>query len=93
MVYCFEVIIPSRGFHVYKETTWSNAKVGDEVKVEVDFSGWKTVSHIPREISQYVFFFIKQEDGRFYGKSSGNLWKFMENDSFRRSGGLAVTQI
>ena len=68
MVYCFEVIIPSRGFHVYKETTWSNAKVGDEVKVEVDFSGWKTVSHIPREISQYVFFFIKQEDGRFYGK-------------------------
>ena len=29
MVYCFEVIIASPGFHVYKETIWSNAKVGD----------------------------------------------------------------
>ena len=35
MVYCFEAIITFRGFHIYKETIWSNAKVGDEVKVEV----------------------------------------------------------
>ena len=75
MVYCFEAIIASRGFHVYKETTWSNTKVGDEVKVEVesnvksivydpyscaikakheDFTGWKTVGHIPREICLFL---------------------------------------
>ena len=80
---------PSRGFHVYKETTWSNAKVGDEVKVEVQislksiaydpylcaikakheyFTGWKTIGQTPREISRYVYFFIKQEGDRIYGK-------------------------
>ena len=89
MVYCFEAIIVSRGFHVYKETTWSNAKVGDEVKVELrrnlksiahdsfscavkaehEYFAWsKTVGHIPHEISWYVYFFIKQEGGRVYGK-------------------------
>ena len=26
----------SRAYHVYKETSWSNAKVGDEVKVEIE---------------------------------------------------------
>ena len=85
--YCFELIIGSRGIHVYKETTRSNANVGDKVKVEVEsnfksiahdpytcaikakheyFTGWKTVGHIPREISRYVYFFIKQEGGRVY---------------------------
>ena len=68
-------MITSRGFHVYKERTRSTAKASDEVKVEVDsknysyaikakhkyFRGWKTVGHIPREILQYVYFFIKQE--------------------------------
>ena len=89
MVYCFEAIITSRRFHVYKETTRSNVKVGGEVKVEVEsnlksithdpyscaiktkhehYVGWKTVGHIPREISRYVYFFIKQEGGRVYGK-------------------------
>ena len=29
---------------------------------------WKTVGHIPREISRYVYFFIKEEGGRVYGK-------------------------
>ena len=46
MVYCFETIIASRGFYVYKETTWSNAKVGDEVKVEVE-SNLKSIAHDP----------------------------------------------
>ena len=46
MVYCFEAIIASRVFHVYKETTWSNAKVGDEVKVEVE-SNLKSIAHDP----------------------------------------------
>ena len=35
MVYCFEATFASRGFHVYKETTWLNVKVGDKINVEV----------------------------------------------------------
>ena len=46
MVYCFEAIITSRGFHVYKDTTWSRAKVGDEVKVEVE-SNLKSITRDP----------------------------------------------
>ena len=89
MVYCFEAIIASCGFHVYKETSWSNAKVGDEVKVEVEskfksivhdsyscmikakrkyLTRCKTVGHIPCEISRYVYYFIKQDGGKVYGK-------------------------
>ena len=44
MVYCFEANIASRGFHVYKEMTWSKAKVGVEVKVEVK-SNLKLITH------------------------------------------------
>ena len=94
MVYCFEAIFTSRGFHVYKERTWSTAKVGDEAKVELKskpyscaieakhkyFRGWKTVGHIPREILQSVYFFIKQEGGRVYGKLKETL-----SNSFRKS--------
>ena len=29
---------------------------------------WQTVGHIPQEISRYVYFFIKEEGGRVYGK-------------------------
>ena len=36
MAYSFETIIASRGYHVYKETSWSDARVGDEVKVELE---------------------------------------------------------
>ena len=36
MAYSSDAIIASRGYHVYKETGWSNAKVGDEVKVELE---------------------------------------------------------
>ena len=50
------------------------------------FIGWKTVGHIPRELSRYVCFFIKEENEKVFGilkslkykKSpipSGN-WKF-----------------
>ena len=31
------------------------------------FVGWKTVGHIPREISRYVYFFIKEENGKVFG--------------------------
>ena len=36
MAYSFETIIASRSYHVYKETSWSDARVGDEVKVELE---------------------------------------------------------
>ena len=32
------------------------------------FTGWKTVGHIPSQILRYVYFFIKQERDRVYGK-------------------------
>ena len=31
------------------------------------FKGWKTVGHIPREISRHVYFFIKSEGGSVNG--------------------------
>ena len=103
----FEAIIASRGFHVYKGATWSNAKVGDEEEVEVKsnlksivhdpylcaiktkhkyFTGWKTVGHIPRQILRHVYFFIKQERDRVYGKLKSLKYK----TSPIPSGGLEV---
>ena len=32
----YSLIIGSRGYHVYKETSWSNAKLGDEVRAEIE---------------------------------------------------------
>ena len=46
MVYCSEEIKTSQEFQAYKEMTWSNAKVGDEVKVEVE-SNFKSIAHNP----------------------------------------------
>ena len=34
--YNFQATIASRGYHVYKETTWSNAKVNEKVKIEIE---------------------------------------------------------
>ena len=28
----------SHGYHVYKETTWSNAKVNEKVKIEIEIN-------------------------------------------------------
>ena len=88
-MYSFHAKIASRGYHVFKETSWSNAKEGDEVKVELEtnksskkidpyacairareeyFKGWKTVGHIPREISRHVYFFMKSEGGSVNGR-------------------------
>ena len=86
MMFAFKAIIASRGYHVYKERSWSNAKFDDKVKVEFEtdakslsagpcacaiarhsyFVGWKTVGHIPREISRYVYFSIKQRNGKVF---------------------------
>ena len=35
-MYSFKAKIASCGYHVFKETSWSNAKEGDEVKVELE---------------------------------------------------------
>ena len=37
-----------------------------EYHVDV-FVGWKIVGHIPREISRYVYFFIKKKRGKVFG--------------------------
>ena len=34
--YSFEAKIASRGYHVYKNTAWVNAKEGDEVQVQIE---------------------------------------------------------
>ena len=34
--YSFETKIAFRGYHVYKNTIWLNAKEGDEVQVEIE---------------------------------------------------------
>ena len=86
--YNFQATIASRGYHVYKETTWSNAKVNEKVKTEIEtnqslivtdpypcavkaknkyFDRWKTAGHVPREISRYIYFFIKKENGKITG--------------------------
>ena len=36
MMFSFKAIIASRGYYVYKETSWSNAKLNNEVKVELE---------------------------------------------------------
>lgn len=35
-MFYFRAIIASRGYHVYKETSRSNAKINEEVKVELE---------------------------------------------------------
>ena len=50
------------------------------------FTGWKTVGHIPRQILRYVYFFIKQEGVRVYGKLKSLKYKL----SPIPSGGLEV---
>ena len=35
-MYSFKAKIASRGYHVFKETSWSNAKEGEKVKVELE---------------------------------------------------------
>ena len=105
--YNFQATIASRGYHVYKETTWSNAKVNEKVKIEIEtthssiaidpyacavkskekyFDGWKTVGHVPREISRYIYFFIKKENG----KITGNVKSLNYRPSAIPSGGLDI---
>ena len=36
MAYSFTVTVASKGCHVYKNTSWTNAKVGEKVTVEME---------------------------------------------------------
>ena len=36
MAYSFTAAVASRGYHVYKNTSWTNAKVGEKVTVEIE---------------------------------------------------------
>ena len=36
MVYSFQATVSAQGYHVYKNTTWDQAKVGDKVLVEIE---------------------------------------------------------
>ena len=36
MVYNFQATVAARGYHVYKNTTWDQANVGDKVLVEIE---------------------------------------------------------
>ena len=105
--YNFQATIASRGYHVYKETTWSNAKVNEKLKTEIKtnlssiandryacavkakekyFDGWKTVGYVSREISRYIYFFIKKENG----KITGNVKSLNYKPSPIPSGGLEI---
>ena len=37
----FKAKITSRGYHVFKETTWNNVKEGDSVKVDLETTSFQ----------------------------------------------------
>ena len=106
-MFVFEAIVASRGYHVYKNTTWTNAAVGESVKVEVEtsriskradpyacairtkhfyFDVWRTVGHIPPEISRHVFYFLTAEGGQV----SGHVQSINQRYSPIPDGGLEI---
>ena len=44
MAYSFTAIVASRGYHVYKNVSWTNAKVGEKVTVEMETKNFLTGS-------------------------------------------------
>ena len=74
-IYLFQAEVASRGYHVFKETTWGHSSVGDRVIVDVERNQTSiiidpyscviknnddVVGHIPGEISRLVYFFISE---------------------------------
>ena len=57
MIFSFKAIIASRGYHVYKETSWSNAKVNDKVKGELE-TGAKSLSTDPFACAIKASYFV-----------------------------------
>ena len=45
MAYSFTAAVASRGYHVYKNTSWTNAKVREKVTVEMETKNphWKSI--------------------------------------------------
>jgi hypothetical protein len=106
-MFVFEAVVASRGYHVYKNTSWSEARTGEFVKVEVETSRsskredpyacairtkhfyydvWRTVGHIPREISRHVFYFLTTERGLV----SGHVQSIDQRYSPIPAGGLEI---
>ena len=88
--YSFQAKAASRGYHVFKETTWANAAVGDRVVVDIETNQDSTgkdpcgcpikinelvVGHIPREISRHVYFFIRSENGVVKGHALSTTYR------------------
>ena len=94
MAYSFQAKVTARGYHIYKNTTWEDAKCGDKILTDLEMDektnrDWwlllnsktiktiktivgqpqklKAVVHIPKEISRYVYFFLKEEKGQIHG--------------------------
>ena len=42
-MYSFDSQIASRGYHVYRNSTWENAKSGDKVKEEIETKSSKPI--------------------------------------------------
>ena len=85
MVYCSEEIKTSQEFHAYKEMTWSNAKVGDEVKVEVE-SNFKSIAHNPYSCAikaQLEYFKGWKTVGHILRKTSKYVQFFLKQDGVR----------
>ena len=49
-MFSFDKRIASRGYHVYRKSSWKNAKAGQRVKVEKE----------TREASRHYYFFMKE---------------------------------
>ena len=67
--YNFQATIATCGY-VYIETTWSNAKVRYVCTVKAKekyFDGWKSIGHVPKGISRYIYFFLKKEIWKITG--------------------------
>ena len=88
MTYSFQAKVAACGYHVYKGTTWEEAKCGDKVLIDLKTDEkstemnpcrflikavvgrpqqFKTVGHVPREISRHVYFFLKEINDQFDG--------------------------
>ena len=65
MIFSFKAIIASRGYHVYKETSWSNAKLNDKVKVELetDAKSLSTNSYASALKARHSYFVVWKKVG------------------------------
>ena len=36
MIFSFQTKVASRGFHIYKNTTWENVNIGQEISVQLE---------------------------------------------------------